>query len=216
MRRDLHSGDCAGIVMTVVIEIWCGVEQSGSSLGSIRRANVNTKLKGDIAEQAAILRALKRGWGVLKPVGDRLPYDLVFDVEGTLVKIQVKCAWFDELRRNYVVDNRRTKTNRRLMVRDVYEPSDFDFALAYLTDLDVFYVFPVDVFIGYASEIHLVEADKRQRKPRSADYRDAWELILHWAARGETHVRSPVKVGEAVGGVTPSQAPIAARLLEKV
>ena len=50
--------------------------------------NLDTNLKGDIAEQTAILEALKRGWGVLKPVGDRLPYDLVFDVEGTLVKVQ--------------------------------------------------------------------------------------------------------------------------------
>ena len=48
--------------------------------------NMDTKLKGGIAEQAAVLHALKRGWGVLKPVGDRLPYDLVFDVEGILVK----------------------------------------------------------------------------------------------------------------------------------
>jgi len=26
-------------------------------------------------------------------------------------------------------------------------------------------IFPADVFIGYGSEIHLVEADKRQRNP---------------------------------------------------
>jgi hypothetical protein len=168
--------------------------------------NSSTKLKGDIAEQAAVLHGLKRGWGVLKPIGDRLPYDLVFDVEGTLVKIQVKSAWLDEKSRNYVVDNRRTKTNRRLMLREAYGPSDFDFALVYLVDFDLFYVFPVDVFIGYGSEIHIVEADRRQRKPRSAPYRDAWNSILHWAARRETYVRSPVKVGEAASGVTPSQA----------
>ena len=188
-----------------------GVEQSGSSLGSIRGVNLSTKLRGDISEQAAILQALKRGWGVLKPIGDRSPYDLVFDVGGTLVKVQVKSAWFDESRRNYVVDNRRTKTNRRVMVREVYRPTDFDFALAYAADLDLFYVFPVEVFISYASEIHLVEADKRQRKPRSASYRDAWDLILQWAARKETHARQPVKFGEAVGGVTPSQALAAVR-----
>jgi hypothetical protein len=167
---------------------------------------VGTKLKGDITEQAAILHALKRGWGVLKPIGDRLPYDLVFDVRGALVKVQVKTPWFDESRRNYVADNRRTKTNRRVMVREVYTPSDFDFALVFVPDLDLFYVFPVDVFISYASEIHLVEADKRQRRPRSAKYRDAWDLILHWATHEETRVRQPVKFGEAVGGVTPSQA----------
>jgi hypothetical protein len=149
---------------------------------------MSTKLKGDIAEQAAILQALKRGWGVLKPLGDRLAYDLVFDVAGTLVKVQIKSAWFDEQRGNYVVDNRRTKTNRRVMIRDTYEPSDFDFALAYIADLDLFYIFPVDVFIGYASEVHLVETDKRQRKPKSAQYRDAWDLILQWAAHKETCV----------------------------
>jgi hypothetical protein len=177
---------------------------------------LSTKIKGDIAEQAAILHALKRGWGVLKPIGDRLAYDLVFDVDGALVKVQVKTAWFDGLRGNYVVDNRRTKTNRRVMVREVYTPSDFDFALAYLPDRDIFYVFPVQVFISYASEIHLVEADKRQRKPRSTAFRNAWELIQQWAAREETRVRQPVKFGEAVGGVTPSQALRAVKLTEKV
>lgn len=73
------------------------------------------------------------------------------------------------------------------MIRDVYESSDFDFALAYIADLDLFYIFPVAVFIGYASEIHLVETDKRQRKPKSAQYRDAWDFILQWATHKETY-----------------------------
>jgi hypothetical protein len=102
------------------------------------------------------------------------------------------------------------------MVRDAYRTSDFDFALVYVSELDTFYVFPVDVFIDYGSEIHIVEVARRQRKPRSADYRDAWDLILHWAACEETCMRSPVKFGEAVSGVTPSQAPIAKLLAEKV
>jgi len=149
---------------------------------------MNTKQKGDVAEQAAILHALKRGWEVLKPIGDRMPYDLVFDVSGSLVRIQVKCAWFAQKRGNYVVDNRRTKTNRRIMRRDRYSVNDLDFALVYLPEMDLFYVFPVAEFIRYGSEIHIVEVDKRQRKPHSAKYRDAWELILQWAAREETRV----------------------------
>ena len=124
-----------------------------------------------------MLQALKHGWGVLQPVGDRLPYDLVFDVSDRLIKIQVKSAWFDTSSKNYVIDNRRTKTNRRRMVRSPYRSDDFDFAIAYIPDLDVFYIFPADVFISYGSEIHLVEAQKRQRKPRSAEYRQRWDLI---------------------------------------
>ena len=144
-----------------------------------------TKLKGDIAEQAVTLKVLKQGWEVLKPIGDRLPYDLVLDVNGSLIKIQVKSAWFDQRKENYVVDNRRTKTNRRVMKRSLYCENDFDFAVAYIEDLDVFYVFPASEFISYGSEIHLVETDKRQRKPRSSAFREAWKLILQRAASEE-------------------------------
>ncbi len=141
---------------------------------------MDTKIKGDIAEQATILQALKRNWDVLRPVGDRLPYDLVFDIENAFIKIQVKYAWFDKRTENYVVDTRRTKTNRREMIRETYQTNDFDFALIYIEDLEIFYVFPVEVFIDYGSAIHLVEAERRQRKPRSADYREAWNLITEY------------------------------------
>ncbi len=143
---------------------------------------MDTKLKGDIAEQSVILFALKKGWGVSAPVGDRLPYDLVLDVNRKLIKVQVKSAWYDVAKQNYVVDNRRTKTNRRQMVRSAYETGDFDFAIVYIEDVEVFYVFPFEVFIQYGSEIHLVETGKRQRKPASSVYRNAWELIEQWAA----------------------------------
>ena len=143
---------------------------------------MDTKLKGDIAEQAVVLYALKQGWGVLKPIGDRLPYDLALDISGSILTIQVKSAWFDTKRQNYVVDSRRTKTNRRVMIRENYKVEDFDFAVIFIEELDVFYVMPSGVFISYGSEIHLVETVKRQRKPKSGDYRNAWNLILQRAA----------------------------------
>lgn len=122
------------------------------------------------------------------------------------MKIQVKYAWFDESSDNYVVDNRRTKTNRRLMLREAYTQSDFDFALVYVEKLDIFYVFPVEVFISYGSEIHLVESQKRQRKPRSAQYRNAWDLILQRVFGKETEVQQPLNFDEVLGGVMPTQA----------
>jgi hypothetical protein len=142
---------------------------------------MSTKLKGDIAEQAAILRLLELGWGVAKPLGDRLPYDLIADINGTLIKLQIKSAWFNALDRNYCIDVRRTKTNRRIILRSLYNDQDFDFALVYLSEQRIFYVIPNKVFIGFGSTLSLVEADKRQRKPRSK-YREAFELISQWAA----------------------------------
>lgn len=172
--------------MTILVAGWSSLAARKARLAELIIKKVNTKLKGDIAEQAAILQALRRGWEVLLPRGDRLSYDMVFDVNGLLAKIQVKRAWFDKKSRNFVVDNRQTKTNRRLMVRKLYNSLDFDFALVYIPDHDLFYIFPVSVFIGYGSAISIVESDKRQRRPKSANYRDAWELILQWAAREET------------------------------
>ena len=143
---------------------------------------MDTKLKGDIAEQVAALRLLELGWGVSKPIGDRLPYDLIANVNGVLIKLQVKSAWFNSHDQNFCIDVRKTKTNRRRMVRSLYVNQDFDFALIYLSGIRIFYVFPVDVFINFGSTLSLVETDKRQRKPRSAIYRENFELISLWAA----------------------------------
>ncbi len=149
---------------------------------------MDTKLRADIAESAATTELLKRGFRVLKPYGDRLPYDLALDVDGKLIRIQVKCAWFSRSGGCYVVDARRTKTNRRRMLRGFYTSQDFDFAILAICRLNVFYIVPVDVFRSFGSTISLVEADKRQRKPKSAEYRERWELLSPRARPVETPV----------------------------
>lgn len=148
------------------------MEQSGSSQGSM-----DTKLKADIAESAVTTELLKRGFKVLRPIGDRLSYDLGIDLHGKLLRIQVKSAWFSAKAKCYVVDARRTKTNRRRMLRQRYGLNDFDFAIVYIADLHVFYVIPVSVFSNYESTVTFVETDKRQRKPKSANYRARWDLL---------------------------------------
>jgi hypothetical protein len=47
-------------------------------------------------------------------------------------------------------------------------------------------------FVSYGSEIHFIETHKRQRKPRSAKYRDAWELILQPFVSKENYLELPV------------------------
>ncbi len=138
---------------------------------------MDTKLKADVVESAVQTELLKRGFRVLQPVGDRLPYDLGVDFSGKLIRIQVKSAWFNKKDACYVIDVRRTKTNRRRMLRQRYNADDFDFAIIYLAGLHVFYVIPVSEFARYGSTITLVESDKRQRKPKSAEYRERWDLL---------------------------------------
>ena len=64
------------------------------------------------------------------------------------------------------------------MLRARYTKKDFDIAVLYLPDPHVFYLMPVEVFTRYRSGISLVERQKRQRKPRSAQYRERWNLLI--------------------------------------
>lgn len=139
-------------------------------------------MKGDIAEMEVQLKALKLGWEVLIPIGDRLPYDLVIVINNNFVKIQVKSAWVSKENGVYLTDVRRTKTNRRVMKREKYATNDFDFAVIFISDLCVFYVIPVEVFNSFAGAITLHEKVSKQRKPKSYVYREAWDLIGKYIA----------------------------------
>jgi hypothetical protein len=132
---------------------------------------------GDIGEYAILLKALKRGWGVATPIG-KPPYDLIFDIKGKLIKIQVKSAWFDKYSKSYKVDARRTRTNRRFMKRSSYDLSDFDFALCHILEKDLTYIIPIKIFISYKGSIPFVMEKRQGRKVAKSDkYKEAWDLI---------------------------------------
>ena len=158
---------------------------------------MDTKLKADIAESAVVTELLRRGFSVLKPIGDRHPYDVAIDLNGKLIRIQIKSAWFVKSKNHFAVDVRRTKTNRRVMRRERYKDDDFDFAILHIDKGPVFYIMPASVFNMYGSTISLVEADKRQRKPKAYEYRERWDLLSCWAPQSETIEEKPVKFGEA-------------------
>ena len=68
------------------------------------------------------------------------------------------------------------------MIRSRYVMDDFDFAILYISNLELFYVMPVDVFLSYKSEITLAPNGNRQREPKSGKYKEAWALLHQWAA----------------------------------
>jgi ABC-type dipeptide/oligopeptide/nickel transport system ATPase component len=68
------------------------------------------------------------------------------------------------------------------MKREKYTNKDFDFAVIFISDLNVFYVMPVNVFNSYAGTITLHEEVSKQRKPKSHAYREAWDLLERYIA----------------------------------
>lgn len=133
---------------------------------------MDTKLKSDIAESALVTQLLMRWCRVLRPAGDRLPYDLAVDREGQLIRIQVKSAW--RRKQVWIVDVRRTRTNRRRMVRAPYNVGDFDIAAIYLHETGEFVLLPVDVFCSYKSEITI----DTQPESRLRRYFEDWACLI--------------------------------------
>jgi PD-(D/E)XK nuclease superfamily protein len=52
----------------------------------------DTNHKGNVAEMAIAAKATRLGIPVLKPLIEHTRYDLVFDVDGRLLRVQCKCA----------------------------------------------------------------------------------------------------------------------------
>ena len=75
---------------------------------------------------------------------------------------------------------RKCNTNRRKMFHSTYNIDDFDFAIANINEIGIFYIFPADFFISYKSSIYMPEEGIRQRKANSSQYREAWELIENY------------------------------------
>ncbi len=112
-----------------------------------------------------------------------MPYDIGVDLKGKFIRIQIKSAWFNAQDQCYAVDARRTKTNRRRMLRKRYSADDFDFAIIYIDELDVCYIIPADEFSSYRSTVTIVEMSTRQHKPKSSMYKERWNLLSNGSLR---------------------------------
>lgn len=144
---------------------------------------MDTKLTGDIAVQYAVLEGLKRNWGVMLPVGDRLPYDLVFDVQGVLHRIQVKSAY--QMGVVYAANTRRAKTNRANYKFERYSEGDFDFAMLWHPAELAFYILPISVFLTFKSKVSLPAPGRsRNSANRAADYKEAWDQFSALSSKG--------------------------------
>lgn len=53
---------------------------------------MNTIQKGEITELAICAHLISKGFGVSRPIGNNLRYDLIADYKGKLIKIQVKTS----------------------------------------------------------------------------------------------------------------------------
>ena len=107
---------------------------------------LTTDQKGAIAEVAITLRALELGIRVLRPVGDGAPYDLIFDVGGSLLRVQ--CKWAARQGRVVLIRCHRCRRTREGLRHRGYEADEVDGIAAYCAQLGRCFFVPTETVSG--------------------------------------------------------------------
>lgn len=131
-----------------------------------------TKQKGDIAESYFIATAIEKGYEILKPFGDRKPYDLVIDTGNKLYKIQVKYARYDKKSTRHWAKVTRSNSHKP------YSISDFDYAAVYTKKNKDIYIIPIDVFVTYRNMLAISDSPRVNVPGKLHQYKNNWDLLV--------------------------------------
>ena len=103
-------------------------------------------LKGAIAEAAITSAAVELGIFVLRPMVEGRRYDLVFDVDNRLFRVQ--CKWAPRRGAIIAVHLTSCRHTPRGYVRTTYDRTEIDGVAAYCQELKRCYWLPIDVVEG--------------------------------------------------------------------
>jgi hypothetical protein len=153
---------------------------------------VSSDQKGNIAEAAVVLAALKLGIDVYRPVGEGGRCDLIFSIKDEFLRVQ--CKWAVLRGERIVIRCYSSRRSGNGLKRRLYEPGEIDAFAAYCEEIDRWYFIPFARF-GRRAEINL----------RLAPTRNNQELGVNWASQYEfkATLRRPgavAQLGERLAG----------------
>ncbi len=117
---------------------------------------LSTKQKGDIGLASVVLELTKLGYPIAMPMSEHLPYDLIVDVGGKLLKIQVKyrCTYRSE--GNIInVPCHTTHQRKRGNVVGKYTLSSFDIMAVFCPCTGKVYYIRVDELLSRGTAMTL-------------------------------------------------------------
>ena len=121
-----------------------------------------TKALGIIGEQTITLAFLKRGIPVSIPIGDNLPYDLVADVCGRLVRVQVKST--ERITEDGVMLFETNITNPFKKIRRKYSKAEVDYFGLYCHENGFIGLVDIESCNLYELKIRVESAKNKQSK----------------------------------------------------
>src|SRR5215831_1984694 len=131
----------------------------------------NHKKRGQWAELRFMAKAAEHGFELCKPVGDTAQYDVVIDVGGRFVRVQVKSTVFQAS--NLKAGNFVASLVHACGPNHRYKESDFDYLAVYCIPRDIWYIIPWAVTYCKQS-ICVCPGDKNNKWEH---YREAWYLL---------------------------------------
>jgi prevent-host-death family protein len=151
------------------------------------RQVLTSKEKGNIAEIAIALEAMKLGVEVLKPLAEHGRYDLAFDLGGRILRVQCKTA---KRRGEVLVINLMSSWHSpNGYVRNRYERGEVDLIAAHDHETGSSYLIPFDLVLGMtAIQLRLSPPKNGQR------------ASIHFAA-DHTLAGAIAQLGERVHGM---------------
>lgn len=89
----------------------------------------DNKHKGYITEVECILAFMRRGYTVLLPYGDNEQYDFAVDLDGSIIRVQVKYASSCDGGRSFKIDCRRTRFINGKRIHSTYTSDSTDYLM---------------------------------------------------------------------------------------
>jgi prevent-host-death family protein len=135
---------------------------------------LTTDQKGALAELAIATEATRLGFGVMKPLTDGHPYDLILEVGGRLLRVQ--CKW---ARRLDGAVNVAAIRSRRIagggQRRSTYSAAEVDIVAAYCAEHDRCFAVPIGLF-GRSGHLLLRLYPARNGQRAGLHFADDFEL----------------------------------------
>ena len=165
---------------------------------------LTTDQKGAVAEIAVMREAAELGYGVIRPITDGHPYDLVLEVGGRLLRVQ--CKWAP--RRGDVIVVPATRCRRVAgggLRRRTYSAEEVDFVAAYCHELNACWAVPIDEF-GASGHLHLRLTAARNGQRAGLHFAEQYGLGAIAQLEERRH-----GMAEVVGSSPTSSTPTGAR-----
>ena len=142
---------------------------------------LTTDQKGNIAEAAIVLEAIKLGIDVYRPVGEGGRYDMIFEIDERLVRVQ--CKWATLCKNVIVIRCYSSRRGPTGFINRAYSSREIDAVAAYSPDLDRCYFIPISRIDGRPT-VHLRVAPTRNNQSLRINWAKDYEFAATLGAHG--------------------------------